>query len=519
MAQQRLRWWAGALAGVVLAAGCGSGGDDAADKAGGDTVVLHLATIDSDINGNGQLFGPTTFVEALERVSDGQIKVDVTTAYEEGAPDAESQLVEAIASGDLDGGWPSTRSFAQAGIDGLQPVETPMAITSYAAEAAVANGPVAEELLDQLEGSGVTGLGLAVGPLRRPFAAEAPLLAPADWSGAAFRSYNSPVQADAISALGGEPKNIGTDWPNAVAAGELRGAEFDLAQYQSNGLAAEIPFVTSDVVLWPKMFVLSLNEERYESLTDEQRGFVEAAAREAVEASVAGPYDDSGIATELCDVGVRFFDAGSDELDALHEALAPVVQELADDPATGPIVEAIQAIAEEHPDAEPIEVPEGCGTEVPDQGSAVPDEASDLPDGLYRVEITADEVADYGVSNGSGWSGTWSLTVHDDGTYEMHCATLDLPGKDCGQIDSDGTHVLDAGYLRGGDGPVYFVGDGEVMSELGGCELPPSPEPGHCFVLDPYWFEWSLDGDQLTFSDAGGFDVPNMVIEPWTRIS
>ena len=131
----------------------------------------------ADINGNGQLFGPVAFVEALERVSDGQIKVEVTTALREGAPDAESQLVEAIASGDLDGGWPSTRAFAEAGIDGLQPVEAPMTITSYAAEAAVANGPVAEDLLDQLEGSGVTGLGLAVGPLRRPFAAEAPLLA------------------------------------------------------------------------------------------------------------------------------------------------------------------------------------------------------------------------------------------------------------------------------------------------------------------------------------------------------
>ena len=85
--------------------------------------------------------------------------------------------MRAIASGEVDGGWPATRAFARGGVPGLEVVEAPLTITSYAAQKALVSGPVAAKLLARLDGSGVAGLGLTVGPLRRPFAANAPLLA------------------------------------------------------------------------------------------------------------------------------------------------------------------------------------------------------------------------------------------------------------------------------------------------------------------------------------------------------
>ena len=134
----------------------------------------------------------------------------------------------------MDGGWPSTRAFANAGISGLEAVEAPLTISNYAASKALVSGPVAADLLAQLDGSGIKGLALAVGPLRRPFAAQAPLLGVQDWQGIPFRSFNSPVQADTIRALGATPINWGGDWAAQVAAGTLRGAEFDIAQYAAN---------------------------------------------------------------------------------------------------------------------------------------------------------------------------------------------------------------------------------------------------------------------------------------------
>ena len=96
--------------------------------------------------------------------------------------------------------------------------------------------PVADALLAKLDGTGVVGLGLTVGALRRPFAAQKPLLAPADWHGINFRTFNSPVQAETITALGAVPVNAGFEWTDEILAGRLRGAEFDVAQYAANGL-------------------------------------------------------------------------------------------------------------------------------------------------------------------------------------------------------------------------------------------------------------------------------------------
>ena len=121
-------------------------------------------------------------------MSGGLIKVDMTLGFDDGAADAETKLVQAIASGDVDGGWPSTRAFANAGIRGLEAVEAPLTISSYAASKALVSGPVARDLLAQLDGSGIKGLALAVGPLRRPFAAQAPLL-----GGAGLEGHHVPV--------------------------------------------------------------------------------------------------------------------------------------------------------------------------------------------------------------------------------------------------------------------------------------------------------------------------------------
>lgn len=345
-----------ALAASTMIAGCQT---HSAGKAGGDTTVLTLATID-DVNDNGQSYGPQAFVDSLVTVSGGRFKVEVTQHYGNGSAQAESNLVKAIASGTIDGGWPSTRSFANAGIPGFATVEAPMTISSYAAEKELVSGPVAGELLRRLDGSGVVGLGLAVGPLRQPFATHAPLLAPADWHGVRFRVFNSPVQADTVTALGAVPVNIGQSWTEEVRSGNLRGAEFDIAQYAHNAYATEAGDVTANVVLWPKVFVLSLSKKRFDSLTSQQQGWVREAAAQAVKASADASYDDSTIAQSLCITGVRFYDASAAQIAALRSKVRPVLDKLAMTTSDAALLRAIQAIARRHPTPEPLNVPADC---------------------------------------------------------------------------------------------------------------------------------------------------------------
>ena len=220
------------IAMVVLAVTAACQTTQGADKTGGDTVVLRLATFEGEVNANGLNHGPEAFVENLGKVSGGRLKVELTTDYGGGSADAESRVVRAIATGEVDGGWPSTRAFARGGITGLEVVEAPMTITSYVAQKALVSGPVATQLLNRLDGKGVVGLGLTVGPLRRPFAANAPLLGPEDWKGASFRVFNSPVQADAVRALGGTPADVSFSQALSTAATSVPAAlAFNYAIY------------------------------------------------------------------------------------------------------------------------------------------------------------------------------------------------------------------------------------------------------------------------------------------------
>lgn len=502
-----------ALLGAVISCASNVG----ADRSGGQVVRLSFATIDGDVNGNVGV-GPGTFVEQLAKVSGGRLRVDVSTSYGDGAGDAESTLLRSIAVGKLDGGWPATRAFANAGIDGLRAIEAPMTLTSYAAVRDLVQGPALTIVLERLDDTGVVGLGLVVGPLRRPFAKNAPLLEPGDWREVRFRVYHSPVQSDTVRHLGGVPVDVGYVWMDRIRAGTLRGGEFDVAGYAGNGFGTEAGNLPANVVLWPKVPVLTLSQARFDAMTERQQQWVRTAASRAVRASVVAAFDESADARSLCAQGVRIVHATDQQLSALRSAVAPVIDRLAQDPVEAPLLDAVQSVAVQHPQPETLAVPASC--QNGDGGQAAPEiphHDSLLPDGMYRVAIPAGDVVAAGVSNGPGWSGTWTLRVKDGG-YTLTCRPLGNPGRDCGNTVSDS--ALEAGWLRGQGHLAYFVSDPKRLSRLNGCELPVSAAgDNHCDPQAPYPARWSLDGGILTFTEVSRGQTPaHLTLKPWERI-
>jgi TRAP-type C4-dicarboxylate transport system substrate-binding protein len=504
---------------VILAMTAACTTTQGSDKTGGDTVVLTLATFEAGPNGNGQNHGPEAFVQNLGKVSQGRLKVELKTQYGDGAADAESQIVRAIASGEIDGGWPSTRAFAKAGVPGLEVVEAPLTITSYAAEKALVSGPVADKLLARLEGSGVAGLGLSVGPLRRPFAADQPLLAPEDWKGITFRVFNSPVQADAVRALGATPADLSFSFIDQIKNGSLRGAEFDIAQYEHNDNGTEAGNITANVVLWPKVFVLALSQKRFDALTSQQQAWVREAAAQAVKASVDAPYEETPAARTLCDRGARFLNATRGQVQGLRTRLRPVLDKLAADPTSAQLLGDLQAIAAQYPGPETPEVPANCAQGVADNQSPdqVPASTSALPEGVYRHQLTHDQVAAAGGDPGSGPAGTWTLRVRG-GTFQLSCRPVEGAGVSCGDSDIDSDVIVEAGDLRGTDRTVYFVNSSERLSRLSGCKLPATNQGDHCGPPVTHRMTWALARDQLSFTDFQEF--PGEISEPqpleWT---
>jgi TRAP-type C4-dicarboxylate transport system substrate-binding protein len=329
-----------------------------ADKTGDQTVVLTLGTIDV-LDPNHQSPAATIFIQRLTELSGGRLKVRTTTEYQHGQPNAESDLVKAIGSGSFDLGIPSMRAFAAAGLPGLQALEAPLVITSRATENAIAAGPVGKDLLATLDGTDVLGLALAPGPLRRPFA-KRPLRSVFDWQATKFRSFNSPVQAQTITALGGQPVTASFDFAVLVHDGRLHGAELDIAQYQENHYGPLLPAVTRNVVLWPKITVLTINRKTYNRLNEQQRQWLHQAAQSAVSAATGFAYDEATPAKAMCATGVRFYDATDAELAGLTTAVRPVLDTLAADPISGPLLTKIQQVAAEHPGVDVPDVPADC---------------------------------------------------------------------------------------------------------------------------------------------------------------
>jgi hypothetical protein len=151
-------------------------------------------------------------------------------------------------------------------------------------------------------------------------------------------------------------------------------------------------------------------------------------------------------------------------------------------------------------------VPASCAKGVADNESLgpVPAAVSTLPDGVYRRQLTHEEVEAAGGDPGHHPAGTWTLRVRG-GTFQMSCRPVEGAGVSCGDSGSDSDRTVAAGDLRGTGRTVWFVSDPQRVACLTGCKLPVSEvETDHCGPPATDRMTWALAGDKLSFSDYKG---------------
>ena len=481
------------LAAAWLLVACGVG---TPTKDGGAARVIRLAQSDNLTTVSGRWYNvPNEFLAAISDVSGDRLTVHVdATTYADGAPDQESRLVRDLAAGKVDATFTPTRAYANAGIRGLGILEAPFVISSMAAEKAVVTSPLADALLDRLAGTGVVGLALAVGPLRRPVSGHSAMLSPQDFVGQRFRSYNSPIQDAAITALGGRPVHDAYSWADRIREGQLEGAETDLAAVWDGDRSRDM-FMPTNVVLWPKVYLLAVSQRFYDGLNDQQRGWLRRAAERVRDASAAATYDESALAQLACTAGMRFAEATAADVAELHQAARSVLRELDADP----LLAREQAIVAEHPAVDVLGVGETCLGPAPSQsdmwpttGPAVPM----LPNGTYRTRITESQVLAAGYANGDGWSGEWKLEVRD-GHYALSCLPVSDNVHDCG---NGGSAVyqgpLESGSIVATGHTLRFRSDRDDYTAGG----------------------WHADGDTVVFDRPTNGSPRQLWIQPWSRI-
>ena len=132
-----------ALLALVLmsAAASGCGAASPGDKAGGPgagPVVLRMA---STPYGLGDIATVGDFVRRVGALSGGALKVTVISQWGDYSPDAETQVVRAVAAGTVDLGWAGSRVFDSMGVPDFRALSAPMLIDSYPLENAVLAAP------------------------------------------------------------------------------------------------------------------------------------------------------------------------------------------------------------------------------------------------------------------------------------------------------------------------------------------------------------------------------------------
>ena len=341
---------------ACLLPGCGPV-DSGGDKAGGDRhVSLRLASAAYAPGEN-----TSHFIKVLEAMSHGDLTVVTANAFGGYAPDAEIQVVRAVATGDADLGWVGSRTFDSLGVLSLEALSAPLLIGSYAVENAVLASPLADQLLAGVGSAGVTGLGISAGDFQLPIGVSHPLVTPADWHGVTFGTYASVVQEQAIRALGAIPfEAFGDLRRHALETHELEGFHLGLPFYGSSDLPSKAPYVTVNVRLWAQSDVSFVNPDALARLSRQQREWLFAAAADTKLYAARVGADEGTAIRAACAQGARMVKATPNQLAALRTSLQVVYDVLEKNPQVRQNIAQIRRLASVTTAEAASPVPSGC---------------------------------------------------------------------------------------------------------------------------------------------------------------
>jgi TRAP-type C4-dicarboxylate transport system substrate-binding protein len=343
-------------------------------------------------NANGELGELEAFDEAVKRVSGGHLSIKWRNEYGKGrGGNAEINLIRDVNAGKADLGWAGTRVFDELGDPAFNPLHAPLLIDSYDLEEKVLSDHLVAPMLESLDDLELQGIGVLPGPLRRPLG-KRPLRGPDDWAGARI-SYSGGDQIErALRAFGAK---VSYDSPNVREAAEkLDGIETHIAAVPGNHYQHDMPYLTGDIVLWPRPLVLFAGPDVSSGDLAVLRQAAKAAIPEAI--ALSRSLESDGL-SEACRATFKVVSASAPQIEGLRSAVRPVYDRLEQDPAASAAVARIQELSREA--AKSVD-----SVRCPD--ASKPATRATIPAGTYRTFVTHADARERGFS--------WANVVEED---------------------------------------------------------------------------------------------------------
>lgn len=418
-----------ALAAALVVTGCSGGAtseiqQDAAAGTAGASLVLRVGT--DDFPGRPSADQIEEFGRQVADLSEGSISIEpvwqaVGTGYR---PDWDQQVARLAVSGELDLALVPTRAWDTEGVDSLRPLNAPFLVDSHELLAEVLTSDLATEMMAGLEQVGVVGLAIFPEGLRHPFAFDSPLLGPEDYQGATLRVPTSATAEAMFRSLGATTNDAEPD------RSEHAGMESGLV-LQPGGTA------TGNVTFYPKANVLVANAGRYAGLSDSDRDVLTRAAANTLDWSVRSFPDEATLADEFCAAGGVVVHAEPAQVEALHEAVAPVLEEIRAGTGNAAVLDAIETLKAGLAPARPAAP---CGEPVTTEATG---EESQLT-GVYRMEVTEELMLEAWPETPQSQiernTGTWTASLND-GRFYLHSPESFETIQDTGRYRVEGDRV------------------------------------------------------------------------------
>jgi len=370
---------------VAVLAGCGSSDSD---RAGGAKPVAAKVLVMA--NANDDLGELEAFDDALGRVSGSRLRIKWLNEYGRGRDgNAEVNVIRDVSAGKADLGWAGTRVFDELGDTAFNPLQAPLLIDSYELEQQVLGDGLVQPMLASLDDLGLRGVGVLPGPLRRPLGRH-PLRGPDDWNGGLVASSGGEQNEAALRSLGA---TVRYDSPTAdEPTADLDGIETHVAAVPGNHYHRDLPYLTGNVVLWPRPLVLFAGPD----VSADDLAVLRKAAKEAIPESTERSRSlEDEARQELCKAQVNVTSANAAQLDALRAAFRPVFDELERDEAASRAITRIQELRGESR-TDTVRCP----------SAAEPAARVAIQPGTYRTHITRADAAERGFS--------WANVVESD---------------------------------------------------------------------------------------------------------
>lgn len=281
-----------------------------ATTAQGAEFDLKLAWLTADSETDPYAIAAHAFKDEIEAALPDRVSVSLFPNRQLGD---DKEILEGLQFGTIDMGV-----ITNAVVANIEPtyqlVDLPFLFGNEDQAHAVLDGPVGQQLADNLRTHGVVSLGAAEGGFRNMINNTRPVRTPEDVAGVKYRTMQNPVFIEMFSSLGGSP--VPMAWGEVFTAmqqGAVDGLEIPTSVVNSNNYADVTKYLSFTRHTYSAVHLL-MSERTFDSLPDDvQQAVVEAGKvaiaqqREAVaaaEAEVVRALQDKGMEiNDIEDVG------------------------------------------------------------------------------------------------------------------------------------------------------------------------------------------------------------------------